>query len=277
MSRNGHEPGVERRMPHTPGPAVKDAVRALEQSPRLLGTLATDYPKGYVIAPHSHTRDQLLHAEDGTMMVRAENAAWLVPPGLGVWMPAGTLHEVRAITDFRMRTLYVARAAAAAANLPETCRVVGVPPLLHELILRAARMPAVWDPDGPDGRLMAVILDVLGELEATPLHLPMPVDRRLDPVVTALLADPADGRTLEEWAAATGASPRTLARGFLRETGLTFGGWRQRRRLLAALERLAGGEAVTTVALDLGYDSPSAFTAMFRRTLGTTPSRYLRR
>lgn len=277
MSQNGHDTGARRPAPHTPGPAVKDAVRLLEESPRLLGTLATDYPKGYVISPHSHTRDQLLHAEDGTMMVRAENAAWLVPPGLGVWMPAGTMHEVRAVTDVRMRTLYVARGAAAAAHLPQTCRVVGVPPLLRELILRAAGMPAVWNPDGSDGRLMAVILDVLGELEPTPLHLPIPADRRLEPVVTALLADPADSRTLEEWAAAIGASPRTLARSFPRETGLTFGGWRQRRRVLAALERLADGEPVTSVALDLGYDSPSAFTAMFRRTLGVAPSRYLRR
>lgn len=281
MSQNSHPPPDDRRVPmrvpETPGHAVKAAVRVLEASPRPMGTLATDYPRDYVIAPHSHTRDQLLHAEDGTMMVRAENAAWLVPPGLGVWMPAGTVHEVRAITDFRMRTLYVARDAAAAAKLPETCRVVGVPPLLHLLILRAARIPAVWEPDGPDGRLMAVILDMLGELEPTPLHLPMPTDRKLIAVVGALLGDPGDGRTLEQWADATGTSPRTLARGFVRETGLTFGGWRQRRRLLAALERLAGGTAVTTVALDLGYDSPSAFTAMFRKTLGVAPSRYLRR
>ena len=63
---------------------------------------------------------------------------------------------------------------------------------------------------------------------------------------------------------------------FLKETGLTFGAWRQRLRLISAVARLAEGQAVTTVAFDLGYDSPSAFIAMFRRQLGAPPGRYLR-
>lgn len=40
------------------------------------------------------------------------------------------------------------------------------------------------------------------------------------------------------------------------------------------MPRLAAGEAVTSVALDLGYETPGAFAAMFRRLMGTTPSRY---
>jgi AraC-like DNA-binding protein len=55
---------------------------------------------------------------------------------------------------------------------------------------------------------------------------------------------------------------------------MSFGPWRRQALLLASLSRLAAGEPVTNIALDLGYDSPSAFTAMFRRTLGVTPSRY---
>jgi AraC-like DNA-binding protein len=46
--------------------------------------------------------------------------------------------------------------------------------------------------------------------------------------------------------------------------------------LLRALELLAAGAAVTSIALELGYENTSAFIAMFRRHLGTTPSRYLR-
>jgi AraC-like DNA-binding protein len=55
---------------------------------------------------------------------------------------------------------------------------------------------------------------------------------------------------------------------------MSFGAWRQQARLIEALARLGAGEPVTTVAFDLGYESPSAFTAMFRRSLGVTPSRY---
>ena len=57
-------------------------------------------------------------------------------------------------------------------------------------------------------------------------------------------------------------STRTLYRHFLRETGITFARWKQQARLLESIRRLAEGVAVTTVALDLGYASPSAFSSM---------------
>jgi AraC-like DNA-binding protein len=63
----------------------------------------------------------------------------------------------------------------------------------------------------------------------------------------------------------------------VKETGMTFGAWRERLRLTAAVARLGEGEPVTAVAYDLGYQSPSAFIAMFRRSLGDTPGRYLKR
>jgi len=82
---------------------------------------------------------------------------------------------------------------------------------------------------------------------------------------------------VDEWAAWAGISERTLSRRFVLETGFTYTAWRQRARLMRALELLAEGEAVTTVALDLGYDSVSAFIALFKRTLGVTPSAYFKR
>ena len=72
----------------------------------------------------------------------------------------------------------------------------------------------------------------------------------------------------------SGVSKRTLERLFRAETGLTFGRWRQQARLLEALRLIAAGRPVTTVTLDVGYESPSAFIAMFKNALGTTPSRY---
>ena len=66
-------------------------------------------------------------------------------------------------------------------------------------------------------------------------------------------------------------STRTLYRRFLRETGITFARWKQQARLLESIRRLAEGAPVTTVALDLGYESPSAFSTMFRRFKFPTP------
>ena len=99
-------------------------------------------------------------------------------------------------------------------------------------------------------------------------------DKRARRITDTLLDYPSDTRTLQDWARELGASERTLARLFSRETGMTFGQWRQQVKLLAALARLARGESVTAVAFDLGYASQSAFIAMFRRALGRTPGRY---
>ncbi len=109
------------------------------------------------------------------------------------------------------------------------------------------------------------------------MHLPEPEDPRLKRIAAALGADPGDPRTLAAWGKEVGASVRTLSRRFLAETGMTFRQWQRQARLHAALVRLAQREPVTRVALDLGYDSPSAFIHAFRRALGTTPGQYFER
>lgn len=237
---------------------------------------ARDHPSGHDTGRHQHRRAQLVYASAGVMTVTTATGTWVVPPQQAVWVPARITHQVRANGPLTMRTLYVLVGPGNAAGLPASCCVVGVPPLLRELILRAVTFTAEAPPSDAESRLLAVILDELRSLVPEPLHLPLPRDRRLTAVTDGLAADPADGRSLGEWARAAGASERTLARLFVTETGLTFGAWRQRLRLLSAVARLAEGQAVTAVAYDLGYDSPSAFIAMFRRTLGATPGRYLK-
>jgi len=266
MSQDGHL---------SPKPAsISPRIEALQALPQAVHAHASDYPAGHDIPPHTHRRAQLIHAAEGVMTVRTASGAWVVPPGLALWMPGGMQHEVHAVTPLRMRTLYVRTDAA--PWLPTTYRVVTVPPLLRELVLRAVHVPSDYTLDSPAGRLMQVTLDQAHDLEEAPLHLPMPRDRRLHGLAETLIADPGDARDLADWSRRAGASERTLARLFVAETGLTFGNWRQRLRLLTAMTRLAAGEPVTTVALDLGYASPSAFTAMFRRRMGAAPTRYLR-
>ena len=70
-------------------------------------------------------------------------------------------------------------------------------------------------------------------------------------------------------------SARTLYRRFLKETGITLARWKQQARLLESIRRLAAGTPVTRVAVDLGYESPSAFSTMFRRALGVAPRAFI--
>jgi AraC-like DNA-binding protein len=189
-----------------------------------------------------------------------------------MWVPPRTDHESRMSGRVQMRTLYLRGDAARA--LPQRCCVMSVSPLLRELILAATEMPLAYEERGRDGRVMRLILDELRSATDLPLHLPRPADRRLTRVCDAILRAPADQRPLAGWAAAVGASARTLARRFRQETGMSFATWRQQARLLESLRRLAAGEPVTKVALDCGYRSASAFGVMFKGALGVSPTAY---
>ncbi len=241
--------------------------------PRPVAAMAKPFAAGHHIAPHDHPRAQLLYAVSGVMRVITPEGAFVVPPLRAVWLPAGMRHEVRMASAVAMRTLYVAPDADPA--LPSDCRVVDVSPLLRELILEAITEPVEYDTAGRAGLIMQLILSELRHLPAVPLGLPMPADPRLARLCNALLDDPGSRLGLEDWSARSGASPRTMARLFQQETGLSFRRWRERARLADAVARLAGGAPVAQVAAALGYDSASAFTAMFRRSLGVAPQRYL--
>ncbi len=254
--------------------AISPEIQSVQDLPRPIAATATDYAPGHKIDWHSHPRAQLIYGISGVLTVYTEVGVWVIPPERAVWVPAGIRHRVETAGVVRLRSLFVA--ADAVRGMPADCCVVTVSPLLKALILEAVALLKLYDPQGPDGRLMAVILDQLKSLEPTPLYLPLPANPRLCRVTDALTRDPGNRTGLSAWAEKAGASQRTLARLFVRETGLTFGAWRQQARLLKALEWLAEGRPVTGIALDLGYESPSAFTAMFRRAFGVPPGRYLK-
>ncbi|WP_448189376.1 AraC family transcriptional regulator [Azospirillum sp. sgz301742] len=235
--------------------------------------LAKEYPHGTRMPPHRHRRAQLLYAITGTLRVTTADGAWIVPPLRAVWIPPGVEHGFLIAGDTSMRTLYVAPGTPVFADAGR-CRVIEVSGLLRELILAVLDGPPAPEPSGRGALLAALILDELARAPEVPLWLPMPRDRRLAALCRALIDAPARTDTLDGWAEHSGASARTLARLFRSETGLSFGAWRQQARLAEALARLAGGDSVAGAARAAGYDSPSAFTAMFRRTLGGTPRGY---
>ncbi len=240
--------------------------------PRPVVALATDLPPAHEIDWHSHPRFQLVYAARGVMTVDTQDATWVVPPQRAVWMPPAVRHRLKAAGAVELRSLYIRPDAA--ARMPATCEVLEVTPLLRELILRATQLPHEYDVRGPQGRVMRLLLDELASLERLPYHLPMPKTRPLAPICRRLLDAPSDTATLAELGAEPGVSSRTLARHFRRETGMSFAEWRRRARLLRALGWIAEGRPIVEVAIELGYESPSAFSAMFRRELGAPPSHF---
>jgi AraC-like DNA-binding protein/quercetin dioxygenase-like cupin family protein len=233
---------------------------------------ATDYPNGSSIEPHAHAKHQLIYAVRGVMVVQAQAGRWVVPPTRGIWMVAGMTHEIRCLGEVHMRSLVVTPDAA--PRLLEVTQAVGISPLLRELIRAAMQVRQPYVPASRDGRVMRLILDELRALPVLPLHLQMPSDPRLLQICDTLRQRLGDPSTMADWARRLTVDVKTIQRLFVKETGMTFGQWRQQARLLRALELLATGRKVIDVALALGYESPSAFATMFRKQFDQTPSQF---
>lgn len=234
--------------------------------------MADEYPPGFVEPRHSHRRAQLLYARSGVMSVTTDEGCFVVPPQRAAWLPSGVAHEVSFRGHVSLRTLYIEPQAA--PHLPAQCQVIEVSDLLRALILEAVDLPIEYEVQGRGGLIMALILAEIARMPVAPLYAPIPADQRLSRLCAAILNQPAREDQLEDLARAAGMSRRTLTRVFRRETGMSFVAWRQHVRLLEALSRLAVGHPVSAVAFDVGYQSASAFTAIFRRAFGMTPSQY---
>ena len=246
------------------------------RQPRPVMARGSQYPNGHREIWHSHEQAQLFYAMEGAVRVLTPMGSWMLPPMRAIWLPPGVDHELHAIGEVNSYSVYLEPDAA--PWLWPACRVVLVTPLMHELTIALAEQPHDYGPDSLGAHIAPLLLAVLRDAEATMQGgLPLPSDRRLRAICSALLMAPANDDTLDEWSATVGASARTLARLFRQETGLTFGQWRQQLRLVEAMARLAVGDPVSKVADELGYQSSSSFIAMFRREIGETPNRLLRR
>lgn len=237
-----------------------------------IAVVSMDFEARTYVDWHSHGRHQLVYTVAGAMVVDTEDSTWAVPSQRAIWMPAGVPHDLRAVSGISLRNLLILpRPALDLATRPSVINVTG---LLRELILRASEI-AADDPSAPVGTAMTdLILQELRQSRSAGLRLPEPKDVRLRRICEPLKENPADSRSLDEWSALAAASSRTLVRLFAKETGMSFTQWRQQARLLKALELLALGRPVNAVAYDVGYDSPSAFIEMFKRSLGQTPAKY---
>ena len=237
-------------------------------------TLTHDYSAGHVVPLHFHDRDQLVYASRGVMTVRTRDGTWVVPPHRAVWIPAEIPHTITMSGLVAMRTLYLKPRLA--KRLPRDCCVINVSTLLKELILHACTVRTLKKSVKWQMHMVAVILHQLEAVQMIPLQLPHLSDPRLIRIAEILTADPRDSRTLAQLCKGTGAGKRSVERLFQQEIGMTFGKWRQQLRLMQGMRLLAEGAKVTHAALESGYSTPSAFTSMFRKALGTTPSSYFR-
>ncbi len=254
-----------------------------ESSPLPVIGLAVDYPRGMDVPAHSHAHSQLLYAVQGVLEVRTATGRWLVPPSKAVWLAPGVAHSIHmpagrgAAGAVRVRSLLIDTRKLGLRQrqgLPPKDCVIEVSSLLRALISEVAH----WPVDAPRGRrehlLVQLLIEELSLPAEMPLHLPWPDAPRFHALCERLLAEPGDARTAEDCAAGLAMSAKTFHRHFEKSTGLSFGRWRQRARLLGSLPALLAGAPVMQVALDAGYESHSAYSLAFKAQMGVSPSRF---
>jgi len=215
--------------------------------------------------PHAHDRHELVWVRGGTMTTRVDDLLFTVPPGHGLWLPAGVVHAGRLTADAVLHDALFA---------PDRTPVAFDGPTIIEMTPVLAALLAHLEGDDLDDRARAraeaVVFDVLRPA-AQQFTLRLPGDPRIDPIARALVADPGDPRSLDDWARVVDLSERTVTRVFRRTTGLSFAQWRQALRVHHALRLLSTGCDVGETSDRLGYAQPSTFIAAFRRVMGTTP------
>ena len=219
---------------------------------------------------HDHAEQQLLYPSSGVLIVSTTHGSWVVPPQRAVWLPAAVAHAHQAYGATQVRTVAFPVDVNPLGLTQPT--VLSVSRLLRELIIAITDDPARRGEEQHD--LKRVALHQLKPAPALQFHLPQPGDERLRDVTAILAEDPGSDRTLGELGRAVGAGERTLSRLFRAETGMTFPQWRAQLRLHHSLTLLASGLSVTAAAITCGYSTPSAFTAAFHATFGTTPGTY---
>ncbi|HRM50017.1 MAG: helix-turn-helix transcriptional regulator [Alicycliphilus sp.] len=240
------------------------------------------------VRPHSHPWAQVAISTTGVIRLTVPHGAYIVPPSRALWIPPGVEHAVTMVEDADLRTLYFhqppGRCGPAVARAQEEpwrqCRVLEVSDLLRALVREMPAEPDDGAPLAPEAlhrerHLSALILDELRRASSVRLGVELPRDKRLRHLCETVLADPTHHETLADWARDTGASPRTVARLFRQELGCTFTQWRQQVILARAVTLAAGRRPINQIAAELGYNSPSAFSAMVRRTVGLAPGQFL--
>ncbi|GAA1869541.1 helix-turn-helix transcriptional regulator [Pseudonocardia ailaonensis] len=225
--------------------------------------------RGQFYPDHEHPVHQLAWSPTGVLTVRSGVRSWVLPSNLGLFIPAGLRHSTGAQRATTMLAPYLDPARCALDWAEPTVVRIGA--------LARALIEYLADRELPDARRQPaeqVLSDVLAPVGVATIDVRGPADPRAAEVAKALAADPADDRSLEAWGRKVGASVRTLTRAFAVEPGTSFTRYRTQVRLRAALSLLADGVPVGTVAHRVGYRSPSAFIAAFRRQTGVAPGGY---
>jgi AraC-like DNA-binding protein len=217
----------------------------------------------------------LLYAEHGAMTLEAEGQRWTLPPARAALIAAGK--PIRVTLSQRVRACSALFAPGFAPTPPSTLSVFEMNALARQLLFALRDVGERDALDPYTNVLFQALIAVSWRLSKHPTAAVMPVPRSeaLRRALAIMQARLDEGPRLDELAAEVAMAPRSLARRFMGEIGMTWGEAQRRMRMIRAIEAMAEGErTVADIALSVGYSSLSAFNAAFRDFTGQTPTEF---
>lgn len=222
---------------------------------------------------HSHPRGQIIYANSGVMNVVVGNQIWVVNPLQGLWIPGNMEHQVTFQKNVNLYSAFIDPSVM--EHLPKSSFSFDISVFLKQLLFKIISFENTGTISLSQGRIMDVFLDELSIITPSSTFLPTSNHIKLKKIISLLMQDINNKHKIDHYAEITSMSTRTLSRLFIKELGMNFSDWRTRLKLLEAIKRLGEKQSVKEIAFDLGYETTSAFTFMFKKNLGKTPSNYI--
>lgn len=251
----------------------REIQRDYDSLPRPVVPLTKEYAAMTQIPSHQHEWSQLAYSCSGVMHIETDDGMFVLPPEQALWLPPNVRHQHFCKNKVSYRSLHID--AKLSEQLGNAVRTLTVDPLLKALIIEITHWQKNYQETNETQRLIAVLIDRLSIAPSNELFMPTIDDRRLFPIVEALNQEPSNKLTIEQWALKVGASSRTLNRLFNQHYGMGFSRWKQKLRILKSLELLNSNMLLVDIAMQLGYESTSAFITGFKKQMGCSPKKYL--
>ncbi|MEM9631483.1 MAG: helix-turn-helix transcriptional regulator [Pseudomonadota bacterium] len=256
-----HEKGDTRRL-------IVDLIRKLDR----LFAIEADYSEPFYEDFHSHDLGQITYVLSGMITFATESRSFVVPAGHMIWIPKNLVHSADARRDVHFVSVYVNEKEL--NNLPTLCQIAEAPEFLKSIFERLI-VHQIRGEKGPIyDALVLLLFHEICSVQTVDLSIRMPKDNRLRRVCEEILRSPSATVCKDSLANVGNISVRTMTRLFKSELNMTFTEWLHQVLVLTAAHKLRGGANIAYVATELGYESPSAFAAMFRRQIGQTPSEF---
>lgn len=236
-----------------------------------------EHSSGREISFHQHQQAQLLIVEKGTSRIQGEQGWWLAMPDTAIYIPPNIEH--RALYNKETILLNLVFNIYPEQALPDQISLILVSNLMKALAEQALLLNQKNERQMDLEQLALIkqlmLLQLGQRVQSSTLYVASGIDKRLKYITNTLKNDPSCDASLQQFATEVHSSVRTIARLFAQETGLSFSQWREKMRMIIAIERLIAGQSITELAIDLGYQSSSSFSTAFRRVMGIPPKQYL--